>query len=162
MLGRKGRDAAMSVRSTNSRWDILVILQLFLGIGGIAGGAMLVIDPSGGMMGMDISILKNWPLSDFLIPGLILLIVLGILPVVIGWALLKRWSWPLAERLNLFPDLHWSWAFSLYIAFALIIWISVEMYIMAGVGVVHLFYIALGLAIQAASVLPGVQKNYRV
>ncbi|MDF2923950.1 MAG: hypothetical protein K0R57_2864 [Paenibacillaceae bacterium] len=142
------------------RWDLLVILLILQGVGAIYGGGTMVIDPSGELLGTDTSILKNWPVDSFLIPGIILLLVLGVLPLVVASGMIKRWNWALAEKLNLFPALHWSWAFSLYIGFALIIWINVQMYVLSGVGIVHLGYVALGLAIQAVAVLPGVQKNY--
>ena len=61
---------------------ILLILLLVQGLGGIGGGLSLVLKPDGSVMGMPVSHLDGSPFSDYLIPGLILLLVLGVLPLV--------------------------------------------------------------------------------
>ena len=44
-------------------------LQVFIGLGGIAGGAGLLLDPSGANVFMTVDVLQNSPFPDFLIPG---------------------------------------------------------------------------------------------
>jgi hypothetical protein len=53
-------------------------LQLFIGLGGVAGGIGLTADPSGLNVGMSTGILAATPFSDFLIPGLVLLAINGL------------------------------------------------------------------------------------
>ena len=139
---------------------LLMLLHGLLGIGAIGGGGVLIIDPSGGLIKMPITILENSPFNSFLIPGIILFAVLGVLPLIIAFALGTKWQWKAANRLNLFTDRHWSWTFSLYIGFALIIWITVELFYINGIALLHIVYIFLGLAIQAVTLLPAVQKHY--
>ncbi|MBC8079097.1 MAG: hypothetical protein H7X86_02045 [Gorillibacterium sp.] len=139
---------------------LLIVLQAFLGIGGVVGGLLLVVDPSGDLIMMPIDLLEHSPFPNFLIPGLILLVVLGIIPTLISYALARKPNWSFGDKLNIFKELHWTWAFSLYIGFALIIWITVEVYMLQEVSIVHLFYIALGLIIQAVTVLPSVRNHY--
>ncbi|AGK52367.1 hypothetical protein [Bacillus sp. 1NLA3E] len=72
---------------------LLIFLQLFLGVGAIFGGSVFVIEPSGDLINMPISLLEQTPFSNFLIPGIILLVVLGIIPTIISFALIKKWEW---------------------------------------------------------------------
>ncbi|MCL6456785.1 MAG: hypothetical protein K6T85_02145 [Gorillibacterium sp.] len=139
---------------------LLVGLQAFLGIGAIAGGLGLMIDPQGEMIGMPIRFLDNSPFTNYFIPGLILCLVLGVIPAILSYSLARQKKWNLGEKLNIFKELHWSWSFSLYVGFALIIWITVQVYIIQAVGSVHLIYIALGLCIQAVTVLPSVRNHF--
>jgi hypothetical protein len=53
-------------------------LQVFIGIGGVAGGFGLVTERSGANLGLQADLLSNSPFSDYLIPGLVLLIINGV------------------------------------------------------------------------------------
>jgi hypothetical protein len=87
--------------------SIHISLLLFLGISAIGGGGALIISPSGRLLGgLLLSILKNSPFTDFLIPGIILFFVLGIFPIVTIWALIKKPVVPFAEYFNVFKDIH--------------------------------------------------------
>ncbi|WP_229522112.1 hypothetical protein [Paenibacillus monticola] len=138
----------------------LYILQAFLSVGAIGGGLALLVDPSGDMMGIPSSVLESTIFPDFLIPGILLLVVFGLLPLLILYSLIKRPQWKWADRLNPFKELHSSWALSLYIGFGQIIWIMVQTYMMNAVSIVHVFYTCLGLLIQAITLLPSVQKFF--
>jgi hypothetical protein len=71
-----------------------------------------VSDPSGATIGLPLEWLKGSPFSDYLIPGLILSSVLGILPLVVAWGLWKRRSW--------------AWYGSLFVGVSLASWIATE------------------------------------
>jgi hypothetical protein len=141
---------------------LLATMHGLLGVGAIVGGLMLTIDPSGGMLNMPVSLLENSPFANFFIPGMILLLVLGVFPVVIGMALLKRSHWSLAEKLNLYSERHWAWTFSLYTGNALLVWIFVQVYFIQCGTPVHLLYFAWGLGIQVVTLLPETQRRYTV
>ena len=79
--------------NTPGSFIFLVLLILFQGLSGLAGGALLVIDPTGSLLNLPLEILKDSPFSSFLIPGIILLTVLGIFPIVAGWGLIKNKPW---------------------------------------------------------------------
>lgn len=71
--------------------NMFIFLILFLGLGAIGGGALLIISPSGKLLGgLPSSILVNSPFNDFLIPGIILFLVLGLTPCFLAWALIKK------------------------------------------------------------------------
>lgn len=151
--------------STNQKpitCKLLILWHILLGVGAVFGGLVLIIDPSGGLLKMPMAFLENSPFNNFLIPGIILLVILGVFPLIISYALITKWDWKVANRLNIFSEMHWSWAYSLYIGFALIIWITVEGFIMKQIATIHVVYIFLGLAIQTVTMLPSVQKYYRV
>ena len=59
-------------------------LQLFIGVGGIAGGLGLVTEPNGSNLGFQVELLNKSPFSDYLIPGIFLLTVNGIGSLVGG------------------------------------------------------------------------------
>jgi hypothetical protein len=57
---------------------ICIILLLFNGLGAFYGGILLIADPSGVKLQIPLSFLDNSPFSNFLIPGIVLVIVNGI------------------------------------------------------------------------------------
>jgi hypothetical protein len=142
--------------------NIHLFLLAFLGISAIGGGGALIISPSGKLLGgMPLSLLKNSPFTDFFFPGLILFLVLGILPCWVVFSLIKKPENKLAESLNFFKDMYWAWTFSIYISFALIIWLQVEMYFLQAVGWLHNFYMFLAIVIIFVSSLPEVRSFYK-
>ena len=62
----------------------LGLLQIFVGITAVLGGFGLVSDPSGSKMNVPLELLKNSPFTNYLIPGLVLLIVIGVGHVFAG------------------------------------------------------------------------------
>ena len=141
---------------------IHLMLSAFLGLSAIGGGGALIISPSGILLGgLPISILRNSPFDDFLIPGIILFLVLGIFPVLIVLALIKKPISIAAECFNLFSDMHWAWTFSIYIAFALIIWIQVETIFVQGVGWLQTVYMLYSIPMIIFSLLPQTRNYYK-
>ena len=56
----------------------LGIVQVFIALGAIPASIMFIIKPDGSMMGMTTAMISHSPFSDYLIPGLFLLIIHGI------------------------------------------------------------------------------------
>ena len=90
----------------------LIGLLVVLGIRGILGGLQFLLDPSGSIVGLSTTELAGSPFADFLVPGVVLLVVLGIGPLVVAGGLL-------AER-------RWAWAGAVCVAVALAVWVLVE------------------------------------
>ncbi len=142
--------------------NIHLCLLAFLGLSAISGGAALIISPSGKLLGgLPLSILQNSPFSNFLIPGIILFVVLGLFPTVLIFALLKKTASPFAEHFNFFKDMYWAWTFSIYVAFALIIWIQVETIFVQAVGWLQTLYMLYAIPIIFVSLLPPVRNLYK-
>lgn len=139
---------------------LLYILHLFLGVGALFGGGAMVIDPSGELVSIPTSMLVRSPFSDFFVPGILLFIIFGLLPLFVVYGLIKRPQWRWVDALNPFKKLNSFWALSLYIGFGQIIWITVQTYMLNSVAIIHLIYISLGLFIQAVTLLPSVQGYF--
>jgi hypothetical protein len=56
----------------------LGILQVFIGLGAVAGGLGLVLEPDGSNLRLSLEWLRGSPFSNYLIPGLVLLVVNGL------------------------------------------------------------------------------------
>ena len=105
---------------------LLVLLLAIQSVGAIYGGLMLVASPSGNTMQMPLSMLDGSPFSTFLIPGIILLTILGLFPGILVFGLLFRPEWKWANVFNVYRGIHWAWTYSLYLGIMLVIWILVE------------------------------------
>jgi hypothetical protein len=70
------------------------IFLLFLtGINAIIAGLLFIIDPSGQKMGMSTSYLSHSPFSTFIIPGIILFVVNGLLNIVVAIYCLNKYKY---------------------------------------------------------------------
>lgn len=147
-------------RSATSR-KILIGLLLFLALGALYGGGAFILYPDGSLYDIPVSLLDGSPFSDFLIPGIILFIVLGIFPALIAFALVKKPENRFFERLNLLHDYHFSRTFSIYTGFALIIWINIQTLIINAVDILHTIYSSLGIIIVCAALLPATREHYK-
>ena len=89
----------------------LLILTAIQAVGAILGGIALVQDPTNSI-GLQVNQLQGTPFKDYLIPGLILLIVVGLFSLVVFVGLLSRWTT--------------AWWLSLASGGGLVIWIITE------------------------------------
>jgi hypothetical protein len=99
-----GRRRPRSVR-------IVLGLLVLQALGAMGGGIGLVQDPVNNI-GLPVSLLEGTPFSDYLFPGLILLMVVGMFPLVVLYGLLRRRAW--------------GWWLALAAGGGLMIWIIVE------------------------------------
>ena len=140
----------------------LVVLMIFQAVSAIGGGLALVISPSGKLMQMPLSMLKHSPFPNFLIPGLFLLIVLGLLPAYAAYALSRKPNCRLCERLNPDKKVHWAWSLAFFIGIVLILWIDLEVMFLRAVDILHLIYALLGVAIVVLTVWPTTRRHFSV
>ncbi len=140
----------------------LVLLLIFLSIGAIYSGLILIVSPDGAKFGLDVDLLKNSEFQDFLVPGIILFLFFGLFPLIIILGLTRKFKSKFFDSLNLLYDYHWSWTFVIYLGFALIIWISVQTLIINQVHFIHTFYILLAILIISVALLPRVRKKYEL
>lgn len=145
----------------NSTVNRLLILVVLLGIGAMFGCGVLIISPSGKLFGIPLAILDNSPFNNFLIPGIILFCVIGVASLGIVFSLIKRPENKSAELFNFFKDMYWAWSYSIYIAFALIIWIQIEMSFVQSVHWSHTLYMCCAIAIIFFALLPQVRNQYK-
>lgn len=105
---------------------LLLGLHLFLGLGGVYGGMMLILGPDGSLLGMDVRWLDHSPFTTFIIPGLILFTMVGLFPLFVLMGLLWTPAWNWANSLNIYANRHWAWTYSLYSGMVVIFWIIAQ------------------------------------
>lgn len=140
----------------------LIILLGFLAIGALFGGLAFVIRPDGSIYQLPVELLANSPFKDYMLPGIILLILFGIFPVLVIYGLIKKPENKYLNKLNLINDYHYSWTFAVYTGIALIIWINIQTLILNAVDILHTIYSTLGIFIICIALLPQTRKHYKL
>ena len=115
-----------------SLFNGLGFLQAFIGVGAVAGGLGLALDPSGEGLGIPLELLEETPFATFLIPGIVLFVVNGLgslAGAVVSFAR-HRYAGETAIALGTF----------------LIAWLLVQGYWFAGFHWLHWLYLGLGIA----------------
>ena len=69
-----------------------IILLFFTGINAIIAGTLFMIDPTGSKMGMSTAYLSNAPFANFLIPGITLFVVNGLMNVLTAILSIKNYK----------------------------------------------------------------------
>lgn len=136
----------MLVRSRPLSIWVLILLLGQLSVRAFAGGGALLVAPSGTLVGLPTGPLRSTPFSDFFVPGLVLLLVFGVLPASVCY--------------GLYAHRRWAWSGAITVALALLVWITVEV----AVGFSRpTFYLNLGTAIAIGGVAayPAVRRDLR-
>lgn len=142
--------------------SIFLIVLGFLALGAIGGGIILIVSSDGALIGLPLSEFKNMPFTSYLIPGIILFSILGVAPSLLIIALLKKPESKIAEQFNIFGDMHWSWTYSIYIAFILIGWIQLQLIFLQGsVHWLQTFYMFYAILIIIIALLPQMRYLYK-
>ena len=105
---------------------VLVALMLFLGVGALISGPMLFAAPDGRLLGWTSEMMEGTPFVNYVVPGIILFLLVGVYQVVVGYSLLRLpgWRWP--DRLSPYKRYHWAWSASWAMGMILLIWVIVE------------------------------------
>jgi hypothetical protein len=77
-------------------------------------------------MGVDI-LLPLLPVPDFVLPGLFLLLVMGLAPLILAFGLLARPNWPWADALARWSGHYWAWTGTLALGIVLLNWLAVQL-----------------------------------
>jgi hypothetical protein len=118
---------------------LAVVLEIFLGLGAMFGGAALVLAPDGHLLGMPTRLLAGSPFTSYLVPGIILFSVIGLGPLLAAL---------LSVRDQAFAPIA-----AIAVGLTLIGWITVEMVVLAGLGsLAWALYLILGVCISAIGV----------
>ncbi|MBS7525476.1 hypothetical protein KHM83_02150 [Fusibacter paucivorans] len=107
-------------------------LHFFIGIGAIAGGSAAVINPIN-PMGMPVSALAHSPFTSFLIPGLFLVVGIGIVNLLAGAVFL------------ILPD---KWCYSSGVSGVILMaWIVIQCIMLQNVNILHVIFGGFGILI---------------
>ena len=112
-------------RKTSIVFLVIVCLTAFV------GGAALMIDPTGGLMGMAVDRLHASPFPDYLIPGIFLFVVVGFGSLIAIIALVGRKKYAPALVMSC--------------GGVLMAWIAIQIVILDEINSFHAFYFTTGL-----------------
>ncbi len=99
------------------------------------------------MLGLPSAWIRDTIFSDYLLPGLVLLWVLGVGPFVVAYGLLRRrlWAWPAGVGLGT----------------ATVVWIAVQLLVVRRYFFLQPVIAAVGVAIVVLLGLPSMRRYYR-
>jgi hypothetical protein len=140
---------------------LLATLHVLLGLNGLVGGGAFLLAPDGHLLRMPFSHIQRTPFPDFFIPGLLLFLFLGIMPLLVAHALWRKPAWARMNAINPWKQLHWSRAASFATGMAAMIWILVQI-LWIPAGLLHLIIFTWGAVIAAVTFLPGVREHLRM
>ena len=109
------------------------ILQILVGVGAVISGVMLVIAPDGRFLQVPLEMLENSPFRNFLVPGLVLLLVNGVGNIISALLCLRM------HKLAGFAGM--------FFGFGLIIWLFVQVSMIGGGHWLQYLYFALGIVV---------------
>ncbi len=138
---------------------LLLFLLAFLAVGGLYGGIAMLTDPAGGSLGLT-DVLPLLPVSDFILPGLFLLAVMGLAPLLLTYGLLARPTWSWAEALSRWSGHHWAWTGTLGLGLTLAIWLIVQGLLIGFKWPIQYITAADGFLIILLVLVPGVKRFY--
>lgn len=139
----------------------LVVVLIFLGMSGLFGGVAFIAAPDGHILHAPKAWLENIPFSDFLVPGLLLFFVVGVLPLLVAAALRWQPAWPGLQRRAPFKGQYWGWTATGLAGCGIIIFEIVEAaYIGLGSFLQYLYLFA-GIAIVVLALSSPVREYYR-
>jgi len=69
---------SLSSQANNLLRSASIVLVAFIGVSACFGGGLLIVDPSGRLLGLSTSMLETTPFESYLIPGIVLLTVIGV------------------------------------------------------------------------------------
>jgi hypothetical protein len=122
-------EAIPTMRMSGFKW--LGLLQALIGIGAVAGGLALILDPSGMRLGTPLEMLQETPFATFLVPGIVLFVVNGL--------------GSLAGAAASFSQHRYAGELGIALGAFLIAWILVQVYWMSGFHWLHWLYLGLGI-----------------
>jgi len=132
---------------------LLIILQIFLGLGGIGGGIAILLDPSGTAMGLPPDLVDGLFIDSFVLPSLFLIALMGLLPLLTAHGLWKAVSWIFAQQINPFQKQTWAWTLSLFLGLLLIGWILFQILLWGSPIGIQILYLVTGGLITLLSII---------
>ncbi len=138
---------------------LLVFFLVFLAAGGLYGGVAMLLDPSGGALQMT-EVLPSLPVPDYTLPGLFLLVVMGVTPLLLAYGLLARPAWAWAAPLSRAGHHHWAWSGALVLGLVLGVWLVVQGLLIGLRWPIQYVTAANGVAIVALALVPEVRRWY--
>jgi hypothetical protein len=132
-------------------------LLAVLGIGAIGGGLAMIFGVGGESMMPD-EYLEALPLVDnWVVPGLVLLIVFGFGSLILLYGVWRRPRWSWLDWLERATGHHWSWFGTILLGVGHMIWITLEL-VSIPLSILMPIFGAVGLALALLPFLTSVKE----
>jgi len=130
---------------------VMLLVELFVALGGISAGINLLTDHSGGYLGLETVLHYISFLQDLTLVDVWLTTVYGVLPLILAVGL---WMLACTKR--------WAWFVALVLGAVLIVWILTEVVIFYSLGFTFLYplYAVIGALTIGVLCLPSVRRYY--
>ena len=138
----------------------LVLWMIILALGGLYGGITMLMDPSGRLLQMA-DVLHSLPVPDYILPGVFLLSIMGLVPLILVYALLARPGWQWLEASLPRSKYYWAWIGIFVLVGILAIWLITEGVLIGFRWAIQYVTAINGLLILLSALLPPVRKFYR-
>jgi len=139
-------------------WPLIIVLISFA-LGGFSGGVPMLADPANGGYLQFADLLPLLPVTNLIMPGLFLLIVMGLFPLFLVYALIARPEWTWLDRSFQWSKHHWAWTGTLILVAIIAIWLAYEARLIGWFPITTLPAIQ-GILILLLAVVPNVRKFY--
>lgn len=124
---------------------IAIFLMLLTAINAVVAGILFIVDPSGQKMGLSPEYLVNSPFSNYLVPGLLLLITNGLLNIMALIACVsKARDYPLLVVLQ---------------GVLLCGWIIIQVMLVKNLNFLHVFMFLIGAVLAICGII--LQRHYK-
>jgi hypothetical protein len=133
---------------------LLLFFLLFLAFGGLYGGIAMLTDPDGSSLAMD-SLLPLLPVASFILPGLFLLLVMGLTPLMLSYGLLMQ-----PARTVTINGRYWAWTGTVALALLLAVWLAMQGVLIGFQWPIQYVTAVNGLLILLLAFTPGVRNHY--
>ena len=150
-------------RPTHAPLEVALIgVLLFEGALALVGGAMLVLAPNGRLLQMPTEWLSGSPFSTFLVPGVLLFALLGVLPVCAGLSLWLAPSQSWLRSIQRAAGMDAAWLASVASGMGIVIWIATQIAMVRMLHPLQAFIFALGAAAVALAFSGPMRAAHRV
>jgi hypothetical protein len=136
----------------------LVFFLLFLSLGGFSGAIPMLIDPTGSLLGVA-ETLPFLPVPNFILPGIFLLVVMGLFPLLLSFALIARPNWRRVDSLLQWSNHYWAWTATLILVAIIALWLIYEGLLIGFFPITYMTAV-LGLLILLFALMPSVRRFY--
>jgi len=139
-------------------WPLVIVLVL-LSMGGFSGAIPMLADPvSGGYLQFE-ELLPLLPVPNLILPGLFLLFVMGLFPLLLAYSLVARPNWGWMDKAFSWSKHYWAWAACLVLVAIIAIWLVYEGSLVGWFPITYLTGLLGGLILLIA-ILPSVRKYF--
>jgi hypothetical protein len=140
-------------------WLLVVVLAV-LSLGGLVGAWMFLAHPDGVGIGME-KTLVELPVDSFTLPGVFLLVVMGLLPAFLVFGLLVRPDWRWLDPVCRAAHAHWSWVFTVALGIGIAVWLGLQSLYLGFSAPAQYFTALLGIGILVFALVPSTRRAMR-